>query len=1229
MRFDDDETRNDDTADPVDDSTESTEPADGESEPNTPDVAQDTESSEPATASEEDLPEWEPLTPELVEEEAERGDFMLRWAIVLLAVLLGCYGIHQTTTLLRTASGQYMASHGLLPPSNDVFSLTATDRAWVNLGWGTDLILAGLYALPGQEIFLTLFAAVMAGLTLGLMVHISRPGLPSWWTSVMAAVALLAAFPQFVAGPESVTLLGLAVQVWLLHRFGLSGRSRDLWALVGVQVLWVNLDPRAWIGLLLLLLYGLGEYLGNRVNRPGLASHEHRKLYWQVTGGVAVACLVNPFHVDALLAPFVLYGTEYPALQAYNLLGLDQPTAIDRLQHYPLTAIVYHRGQWGNWSWLNYHVIAGLLVLVAAGVAIFLNRRRADYGHVAVLAGLFVLSLLATRELAPAAVVAAVLASLNAQDWYKVSFPQEYTIEPRDLAFSRGGRSVTVLAFFAVAFLAISGRLTPERGRKLGLGFDPSLSSAVEGMTADLNERLFTVSGDLADDLDRGNLNTTLRKQFTTNKISLPEEMNLSVRRPGSTWTIRGSEPGHDFLVIRSAGRLAVYRDLGQDDKHRGFNFVPEQGDLMIWVGHRPFVDSRMRLYAGSGDDDLLSLHRRTRAALRLRRLVVGTGQGRQVVRVQVANETPDALEVILPPGGAEARERLDRSDLDANASTASMRGDVPQTGDARLWRSTFGTYRITHVLPRLHGSTSPDYLSMFDLLQYPNHWQLVKIGSTTAVFYRRDDADNSIVPFLDSHSSDFVESAFRTVTDKLEPRPELARRDTSFTSFLTQKRRTVVPSIARASHLAQILKSSQSNPGYQQALQEVGLRVANQELTGGPNSRAALAVLAQTAAIAHMAIRSANEGLTAVPDDANGFMVLGIAYACLDDIESAFRGGDLSSPWAKRRYYESILALNQAIELDRNNAEALFTRYQRFRRLNRQDLALDSLKQFDELTPLPKGAGEQQIELRRREVDDPLQDLISEVEGVKKEIDERFNTEDGGETPNRLEHAMRLTEEQPGRGVFIGTALKLINDDAQLAASPEVRLLKAQWMMEAGIFRDETTAMTLDEMFQELGEQGDRAASRTTLAISRLAYADYEQANQLWQGELAQLEQRRLGDALRKLPLVLPPLQWPFDQLNSTMNLVLLHPSMQSEILFNVAMCHLEAGRVNQAGDELTRLLNDVPDSHLRPLAQFYISQITNKPLELIDSVGPMEMIPVEPEMFGPEPEATPSPKK
>ncbi len=1207
---------------PQDDSSTATEPqAESDSESHGGDDVQDSESDD----GDDDLPEYEPLTPELVAEEAERGDFMLRWAVVLLAVLLGCYGVYQSTTLLRTASGQYMASHGLLPPATDVFSLTATDRAWVNLGWGTDLVLAGLYALPGQDICLTLFAAAVAGLTLGLLVHISRPGLPNWWTSVLATVALLAAFPQFVAGPESITLLGLAVQLWLLHRFGLTGRPRDLWALVGVQLLWVNLDPRAWIGLLVLVLYGLGEWLGARQDRPGLGGPQQRKLYWQVTLGVGLACLLNPFHIHSLLAPLALYGTEYPALRAYNVLLLDQSVSMDRLQYYPLTAIVYHQGHWFNWSWLNFHVIAGVLVLVAAGVTLFLNRRRADSGHVAVLLGLTLLSLMGVRELAPAALVAAVLAGLNAQDWYRVTFPQEYTVEPRELLFSRGGRALTVLAFFAVALLGILGWLTPENGRKLGLGLDARLAAAVDGLRTDLNERLFTLSGGLAEDLDRGRINSTLRKQFTANKIVLPDDASLSTRQPGSTWSIRSEQPGHDYLVVQAVGRLVVYRDLGRDDTHRGFNFVPGQGDLMIWIGHRPFIDNRVRLYADSGDSDLLTLHRRTRAALRLRTLVIGTDEGRQVLRVQVASETFDSIEVIHPPGGPGTRETIETSDLDATASTPASRGEMPQTGVISVWRTTFDTHRITHVLPRLHGPARPDYTSMFDLIQYPNHWQLVRIGATTAVFYRKADAQESIIGFLEKHTNDFAKSAFRTPAEKLDPRPELARGDTSYTSRFAQKRNIPVPAIARATHLARILKMQQSSSGFMQALQEVALRVTNQDLTGGPSSQRALSVLGDTAAVAHVTIRSANEGLATAPNSSEGFLVLGIAYACLDDIELAFRGGDTSTPWAKRRYFESILALNQAIELDKDNAEALFTRYQRLQRLSRVDLALESLKRFDELTRLPKGASEAQIEARRQQIDDPLQRLISNVEPVKKEIQKRFHPEDGTDPPNRVEYALALTREQPGRNVFIGEALKLINDDVQKAANPEVLLLKAQWMMEAGIFKDEATAMTLDEMFQDLGEQSGQSASRTTLAISRLAYADFDQANQLWQGELARLEQQLLGDALRHLPLVLRPQQWPFDQLNSTMNLVLLHPSMRSELLFNVAMSHLEAGRVNQAGDELTRMIDEVPDSHLRPLAQFYISQITNKPLELRDSVGPLQMIPVEAEMFGSEPKAAP----
>ena len=65
------------------------------------------ESANPAPSA--DLPEWEPLTPELVEDEAIRGDFMLSWAVVLLALLIGCRQIVETATLVHVKTGQYLA----------------------------------------------------------------------------------------------------------------------------------------------------------------------------------------------------------------------------------------------------------------------------------------------------------------------------------------------------------------------------------------------------------------------------------------------------------------------------------------------------------------------------------------------------------------------------------------------------------------------------------------------------------------------------------------------------------------------------------------------------------------------------------------------------------------------------------------------------------------------------------------------------------------------------------------------------------------------------------------------------------------------------------------------------------------------------------------------------------------------------------------------------------------
>jgi hypothetical protein len=68
---------------------------------------------------------------------------------------------------------------------------------------------------------------------------------------------------------------------------------------------------------------------------------------------------------------------------------------------------------------------------------------------------------------------------LNAQVWYRQRFGQVYSIDWRELLFSRGGRAVTVLCFFVLAWLILSGRLDGPGGKRTGVGFEGYLANAM------------------------------------------------------------------------------------------------------------------------------------------------------------------------------------------------------------------------------------------------------------------------------------------------------------------------------------------------------------------------------------------------------------------------------------------------------------------------------------------------------------------------------------------------------------------------------------------------------------------------------------------------------------------------------------------------------------------------------------------------------------------------------
>jgi tetratricopeptide (TPR) repeat protein len=440
-----------------------------------------TDSGEPE--SEGDLPEWEPLTPEDIEDEAIRGDFMLRWAVVLLAFLLGCREIGDTLTLVRVKTGEAIAANGFWPPATDIFSYTAGDLAWINPAWLFDLILAGVFGIAG-DIGLSVLTAILAGATAYIVVHISRPDLPTWWTAVCVTIALLMAQSQFSALPELITLLGTAWMLRGLVKWSQSRDSRILWCLAGSLAVWSNLDPRAFIGWLILAAFAAGSCITMR--RRGDSEPGAMKDLGKAVGIGLVALMINPAGWHTILAPVQIYGAENAALLSYAG-RIDTPTEAQLLSmfdaRFPET--------------LNLASIAALVLAAIAVLSCIANVKRLDMGLAAAFAVTVVLAVVCTHELGALCLVAGVLAALNGQDWYRNRCRQEYSTDTWEVLWSRSGRALTVLSLAMVAWLAISGRMMGPSGKRIGVGFASWLQSTIDGTAQDLAEipdaRLFTM----------------------------------------------------------------------------------------------------------------------------------------------------------------------------------------------------------------------------------------------------------------------------------------------------------------------------------------------------------------------------------------------------------------------------------------------------------------------------------------------------------------------------------------------------------------------------------------------------------------------------------------------------------------------------------------------------------------------------------------------------------------
>ncbi|MFO0845796.1 MAG: hypothetical protein U0797_26005 [Gemmataceae bacterium] len=207
------------------------------------------------------------------------------------------------------ASGLFVAVFGLLlgsfPARNpDLWGHLAAGRALAGGGidrlgptWLYDLVSYGVYLAGGGAGLVAVKAAAVAALGL-LLLRSSRPR--GGWRAPVACtlLALLVVANRALLALPTASYLLLAAVSQLAWRAAPSGRVWPGWGLVGLFVVWANLDRWFVLGLAVLALIEVGRWLDERPGGSGLA----RRL-----GAVAVltaaALAGNPAHLAGLGLP--------------------------------------------------------------------------------------------------------------------------------------------------------------------------------------------------------------------------------------------------------------------------------------------------------------------------------------------------------------------------------------------------------------------------------------------------------------------------------------------------------------------------------------------------------------------------------------------------------------------------------------------------------------------------------------------------------------------------------------------------------------------------------------------------------------------------------------------------------------------------------------------------------------------------------------------------------------